>query len=50
MELNAYKQYKKSVLKDMHIILTSEEKQHLKSLTTEVQIDNYVRSIIMHRL
>ena len=50
MELKDYKQYKKSILRDMCIVLTPEEKRQLRSLTTEVQVDNYVRSIIMRKL
>ena len=50
MELLEYKQHKREILEHMCIKLTSTEKKHLESLQTEIQIDNYVRSLIMDRL
>ena len=38
------------VLRDMHIKLTREEKEHMKQLQTQIQVDNYAHRLIMQKL
>lgn len=48
MELAEYKKYKKIILKQMCIKLTADQVKHLNSLQTEIQVDNFARSLVMN--
>ena len=40
----------KMLRKDFHIRLTTAEIKHMKSLQTEISVDNYVRTLISAKL
>ena len=40
----------KMLRKDFHIRLTTAEIKHMKSLQTEISVDNYVRTLISTKL
>ena len=40
----------KILRKDFHIRLTTAEIKHMKSLQTEISVDNYVRTLISTKL
>ena len=45
--IERYREWKiKLLTKQMGIILTREQEKHFSTLTTEIQVDNYARSII----
>lgn len=48
--IKSYANKKISLLRQFHIKLSVEEKKYMKSLSTEIQIDNYVHNIIMKKL
>lgn len=48
--IKSYANKKISLLRQFHIKLSVDEKKHMKSLSTEIQIDNYVHNIIMKKL
>ena len=48
--MKQYIREKVQVLKEFGIYLTRSELAHMKSLKTEIAIDNYARSIIMAKL
>lgn len=41
---------KQKVLKHFGIYLTSKQLLHLKSLKTEIAVDNFARTLILHKL
>lgn len=45
-----YVYQKKKVLKHFGIELTAQQLSHLLSLDTEIAIDNFARSLILHKL
>ena len=47
VKIEHYIKYKIKVLKQLGIRLTKAEKDHMKSLKTEIAVDNYARSIIL---
>lgn len=48
-QIKLYIKEKFKVLKELGIVLTETEKNHLKSLTREIDIDNYCHDLIMGR-
>ena len=40
----------KMLRKDFHIRLTTTEIRHMQALTTEISVDNYVRTLISTKL
>jgi hypothetical protein len=45
--IDKYREWKMRIIqRDMGIRLTSEQRAHFGKLTTEIQIDNYARSVI----
>ena len=50
MSIKSYKKMKLDMLDDFCVNLTSEEKAHFDSLTTEVSIDNFCLSAISRNL
>ena len=48
--IKSYSNKKINLLRQSHIKLSVEEKKYMKSLSTEIQIDNYVHNIIMKKL
>lgn len=50
MSIKSYRKMKLDMLNDFCIQLTSEEKEHFHSLTTEISIDNFCRSAIDNNL
>lgn len=46
VSLTEYKNFKLDILKELGIIVTKTEKQHLLALENEIQVDNYSRKII----
>ena len=40
----------KMLKKDFHIRLTTTETKHMQNLTTEISVDNYVRTLISTKL
>ena len=48
--IKSYANKKISLLRQFHIKLSVDEKKYMKSLSTEIQIDNYVHNIIMKKL
>jgi len=50
MTLDQYREFKIQILNDdFKVNLTDEEKAHFNELTTETQMDNYAKDIIMGR-
>ena len=47
MTLEEYKEIKLQVLEDMCIHLTDEEMEHFDSLTSEIDVDHFARTLIM---
>ena len=45
--LSKYIKYKLSVLKELQVRVTKFEKEHLKTLKNEIQIDNFCRTLIL---
>ena len=50
MTMQEYVREKLIVLRDMNIKLTREEKEHMKQLDTQIQVDNYAHRLIMQKL
>jgi hypothetical protein len=48
--LNNYIKEKVELPKEFHIKLTTKEREHLSSLTTETSVDNYVHTIFKNKL
>jgi hypothetical protein len=48
--MKSYIRAKKSLLREMCIKLTNTEDEYLNSLQTEIQVDNYVRQLILKKL
>lgn len=48
--IESYANKKINMLKQFHIKLSIDEKKHMKSLSTEIQVDNYAHDIIMRKL
>ncbi len=46
--MNDYIKWKLKILKELNIKLTDEQKEHIKSLHTEIAIDNYVKPLIIN--
>lgn len=50
MSLSQYKKRKIKMLEnDFYVILTAEEKEHINQLTSETEIDRYVRACMGRR-
>ena len=46
--MSNYINEKLKILKELKIKLTQEQKKHIKSLHTEIAVDNYVKPLIMN--
>ena len=46
MDFSTYIQEKLDILSEFYIKPKANEMEHLKSLTSEIQIDNYIRDLI----
>ena len=47
--MESYVHEKIDVLKQLHIKLTKEDKQHMYNLSSEIAVDNFARKLIMHK-
>ena len=50
MTLEEYIEQKLEMLSDFHCRVTKEDIEHFKTLTTEIQVDNYAKDLITRRL
>lgn len=50
MTLEEYIEQKLEMLRDFHCRITEEQLEHFKTLTTEIQVDNYAKDLITRRL
>lgn len=46
--MSNYIKQKLNILRDLKIKLTQEQKEHIKSLHTEIAVDNYVKPLIIN--
>lgn len=48
--MGQYIYYKQRILKQFGVFMTDHQLAHMKSLSTEIAVDNFARSLIIHKL